>query len=192
MTDPLDLTHLINQARGGDSDAGRRAFTAVYEHLKALAHAVLGRNGGGTLGATAMVHETYLRLMPGQDAAINDRQHFFRLAARAMRQIVVDHARQRGAEKRGGDQVRTDLSDDLADPAGVPYDLIAIDQALTRLEQLDPQLVVLTEQHFFAGLSFEDIAREFAVSDRSVRRDWETARAFLLRCLSDSAAAPLH
>lgn len=189
MADPDDLTDLFNQARGGDSGAGDRAFTAVYGQLKALAQTVLGRGGAPTLSATAMVHEVYLRLMPGQSATVNDRQHFFRLAARAMRQVLVDHARQRRADKRGGDQIRTDLSDELVAPDDRRHDLVAIDQALAQLERLDPQLATLTEQHFFAGLSFEEIAREFGVSDRSVRRDWETARAFLLRCLAEPQAS---
>jgi RNA polymerase sigma factor (TIGR02999 family) len=185
VSHPDDLTDLLNQARGGDSGAGDRAFASVYGHLKALAQTVLGRGGAQTLSATAMVHETYLRLMPGQTATVNDRRHFFRLAAKAMRQVLVDHARQRQTEKRGGDQVRTELSEALAAPDDGRHDLLAIDQALRALEQLDPQLVTLTEQHFFAGLTFEEIAAEFGVSDRSVRRDWDTARAFLLRFLAD-------
>jgi RNA polymerase sigma factor (TIGR02999 family) len=188
MSAEIDLTDLINRARAGDGAAGEMAYAAVYERLKALAGTVLGRERAAhTMHATALVHEAFLRLLPHQ-GPINDRQHFFRLAARAMRQILIDHARQRAADKRGGDLVRTELTENLAD-GGNEHDLIDIDQALTRLEALDPQLADLTQLHFFGGMTFEEIAREFGTSDRSVRRDWDTARAFLLATLNETRVA---
>jgi RNA polymerase sigma factor (TIGR02999 family) len=184
MSAEFDLTDLINRARAGDGVASELAYAAVYERLKALAGTVLGRERAGqTMDATALVHEAFLRLLPHQ-GPINDRQHFFRLAARAMRQILVDHARQRGADKRGGDLIRTELTENLAE-ASEHHDLLDVDQALTQLEALDPQLADITQLHFFGGLTFEEIAREYGTSDRSVRRDWDTARAFLLSVLNE-------
>lgn len=181
------LTQLINRARAGDADAGAQALSAVYAHLKALALSVLGRGPQQTLSATAIVHEAYLRLFGTPGGDVNDRQHFFRLAARAMRQVLVDHARERAALKRGGDLARVELNDEIAAAVGREHDLIAIDQALRQLASLDPDLVELTEQYFFGGLTFEEIARARQVTDRTVRRDWDTARAFLLRALDGGA-----
>jgi RNA polymerase sigma factor (TIGR02999 family) len=184
-----ELTDWLNRARGGDADAAERAFAAVYGELKRIASRSLGPQAQATLSPTALVHEAFLKLLPDQSRPLNDRQHFFRLAARAMRQIIVDEARRRAAEKRGGDVIRTDLSGAIG-VAGENRvsDLLAIDQALTRLEARDGQLAHIVEAHFFAGLTFEEIAADLGTSDRSVRRDWDTARAFLLRDLQGAAA----
>jgi RNA polymerase sigma factor (TIGR02999 family) len=140
---------------------------------------------GHTLSATALVSEAYLRLLPGQSAPVEDRQHFYRLASRAMRQILIDQARRRSADKRGGDWVQTELSAQIGGPDGFA-DVLAIDQALVQLEALDPELAQLTEQYFFAGLNFAQIAELRGVSERTIRRDWDTARAFLRRVLAES------
>jgi RNA polymerase sigma factor (TIGR02999 family) len=182
------VTDLLNRARSGDRDAGDAAFAAIYDELKHLALGALGRGPQHTLSATALVNEAYLKLVPGQQAVVSDRRHFFRTAARAMRQILVDYARRRSAEKRGGDWVRTEITENLAAGESRTHDLIAIDQALTRLEARDSELAAVVEAHFFAGLTFEEIAAERGVSDRSVRRDWETARVMLLHDLRGAPA----
>lgn len=184
-----ELTDLLNRARHGDAAASERAFAEVYGELKRIAQRALGQQGPATLSATALVHEAFLKLLPDGSRPLNDRQHFFRLAAKAMRQIIVDEARRRAAEKRGGDVIRTDLSGaiGLASDTRIS-DLLAIDQALNRLEARDRPLAHIVEAYFFAGLSFEEIATDLGVSDRSVRRDWDTARAFLLRDLEGIAA----
>ena len=184
-----ELTEWLNQARRGDAEAAERAFAEVYSELKRMASRSLGQQGPATLSATALVHEAFLKLMPDVARPLSDRQHFFRLAAKAMRQIIIDEARRRSSEKRGGDVIRTDLSGAMGFPVDTRVgDLLAIDQALNRLEARDGQLAHIVEAHFFAGLSFEEIASDLGISDRSVRRDWDTARAFLLRDLQGVAA----
>lgn len=183
-----ELTDWLNRASSGDVGAANQAFDRVYAELKRIAQRSLGSQGCATLSATALVHEAFLKLLPGTAPPLQDRQHFFRLAARAMRQIIIDEARRRAAEKRGGDVIHTDLAGAIGH--GVESrvsDLLAIDQALDRLEARDPGLTRIVEAHFFAGLTFEEIALDLGTSDRSVRREWETARAFLLRELQEAA-----
>ncbi len=183
MSASPSLTELLNHARAGNRAAGDAAFAAIYSELKHLALRALGRGPQHTISATALVNEAYLKLVPGQTAAVSDRQHFFRTAAHAMRQVLVDYARRNSAVKRGGGLLRTEITESLAEGESRTHDLIAIDQALTRLEARDAELAAIVEAHFFAGLSFEEIALERGISDRSVRRDWETARVMLLRDL---------
>jgi len=136
-----------------------------------------------TLTPTALVHEMYLRLSDHQRKPLRDRSHFFALAARAMRQIVIEHARRRGAQKRGGDQRMIDLEAawDLAD---ADYgQVLEIDTALRALEKSDAELVRLVEWYFFAGLTFDEIAEMTDRNERTVRRNWELAKAFLRRQL---------
>lgn len=178
-----ELTELINQARSGNSVAAEGAFRVVYDELRSLARREIGRHYAATLSATGLVHEAYLKLFNDSGAAVDDRQHFFRLCARAMRQILVDEARRRQADKRGGDQIRTEITENLV-ANGSLTDLIAIDLALSKLEARDPELGLIVESYFFAGLTFDEIAVQLGTSDRSVRRDWELARAFLARELA--------
>lgn len=188
MAASAELTELLNAARSGDSDAADRAYELVYADLRARAGQSLKRMPGATLTPTALVHEVYLRFSDHHGKPLRDRSHFFALAARAMRQIVIEHARRRGAQKRGGDQreIAFDVALDLADA-----DLsraLEIDTALRALEQRDDELARLVEWHFFGGLTFEEIAELSDRHERTVRRDWELARAFLRREL-DAAAS---
>jgi RNA polymerase sigma factor (TIGR02999 family) len=181
---PDDFTELISRAGQGDRAASDAAFATIYAQLKSRAVSMLGRHASNTLSATGLVHETWLKLIPEGRFTVESGAHFFHLAARAMRQILLDQARERGAVKRGGDMIRTELSDQLADAAGNVHDLLAIDQVLQQLEVVDPDLSQLVEAHFFGGLSFAEIAQQRACSERTVRRNWELARAFMLRQLS--------
>lgn len=181
----VPITELLNRARAGDQGAGDVAFSSLYQELKRLAASSLGREGA-TLSATALVHEAYLKLIPEQLGALENRGHFFRLAAKAMRQILVDHARARSSDKRGGAWIRTEITDGIAE-ADRGFDLLAIDQALGRLGARDAQLVDIVEGYFFAGQTFEEIASALDISDRSVRRGWETARLALLHDLGSQA-----
>lgn len=185
-SDP-DFIELIGRAGRGDRAASDAAFAAIYAQLKSRAVAMLGRNVGNTLSATGLVHETWLKLIPDGRFSVESGAHFFHLAARAMRQILLDQVRERGAVKRGGEMIRTELSDNLADAAGNIHDLLSIDQALQQLEAVDPDLAQLVEQYFFAGLSFAEIAQQRGISERTVRRNWEIARAFMLRRLDTNA-----
>jgi len=182
------LTDLLNAAQSGDDDATARAYAAVYAELRERARAALRRAPGATLTATALVHELYLRLDARAGAPLHDRHHFFALAARAMRQIVIEHARRRHARKRGGDCVETELDTALGLADAEMGNLIEIEQALRALEQRDSALAQLVEWHFFAGLSFGEIAAATRRHERTVRRDWEFARAFLRRELGAVAS----
>lgn len=179
------LTALINAARAGDARAGERALAATYAQLRALAQRV--RSGAvSELSPTELLHEAWFKLFPqGAAPALDSRAHFLNLAARAMRQVLVDLARERQAQKRGGDWIAVTLGTAL--PAADGPDLLAIDQALQKLERRDPKLVRIVEAYFFAGLSFEETGSALGISERSVRRGWDLARAFLLAELEDSA-----
>jgi RNA polymerase sigma factor (TIGR02999 family) len=181
-----ELTRLLLHARAGPPEALDALLPLVYEELHALAHRQLGRyRPGQTMNTTALVHEAYLRLVDQTQASYRDRGHFFAVAARAMRQIVVDYARRRRAQKRGGGQAALPLLE--GDGADVAIEVeaqaeavVALDEALTRLEALDPRLARVVELRFFGGLSVEETAEVLAVSTPTVKRDTRAARAFLL------------
>jgi RNA polymerase sigma factor (TIGR02999 family) len=194
LTEEASVTRLLAAARGGDATAQERLYALVYDDLRRIAHRQLGASapGDGTLQTTALVHEAYLRLARHQrESAIADRVHFFALAARAMRQILIDGARRRRAEKRGGGVKPIDLD---ALPIAVPVltaaeDLLALDVALTQLETQDPRLGQLVECHFYGGMNFEEIGSLQGLSERTVKRDWRKARAFLYARLQVGLAA---
>ena len=178
------VTQLLAAARAGEVGALERAFAAVYGELKRLAGRPRARcRPGDTLSTTVLVHEAFLKLSAGGALAVQDRQHFFALAARAMRQILVDAARARAAEKRGGGAIVVELDERDAAVAAVADDVVALDRALARLEAVDERLARLVEARFFAGLTDAELAELFDRNERTVRRDWEKARAFLLRDL---------
>jgi RNA polymerase sigma factor (TIGR02999 family) len=183
------LTELLNAAQGGDAQAATAAYALVYDELKRSARRSL-RSGrpGDTLTPTALVHEVYLRFSESDGKPLRDRAHFFALAARAMRQILIDHARRRLSKKRGGDAQITDVDTALDLHADQDWArALEVDTALNALEKRDADLARLVEWHFFAGLDFAEIAREVGRHERTVRRDWELARAFLQRALSAAA-----
>lgn len=183
--DPEEATtgrfgHLLNGAREGDAHALDELFDIVYGELKRRAH--YQRAGAApTLGTTALVHEVYLKLS-GSGRDWNDRTHFMRVAARAMRQILIDRARRRVAEKRGGG-VRAVTLEEMAvaaeSPDGAADVLMALDEALVRLARQSERLAQVVELRFFGGLSVEETAEALGVSPRTVKRDWRLARAFL-------------
>jgi RNA polymerase sigma factor (TIGR02999 family) len=175
---PGEVTQLLQAARSGDSEALDRLVPLVYEELRALAKRELYRETPGhTLHATALVHEAYLKLA-GSGMPAADRTHFLAIAARSMRQVLVDHARRRKAVKRGGDLVRTTLTDVGGHMEFRPDELIALDEAL---ERLDPRQRQIVEFRFFADMEEREIAEVLGVSDRTVRREWVKARAWLYR-----------
>jgi len=181
MSDLQPLTQWLRAAGQGDSDAGERAFAEVYAELRRLASRQLGRfDGNATLTPTALVNEAFLKLSGGALATLADRRHFFNLAARAMRQTIVDCARERLAQKRGGDLVRTQIDDESA--GGNHLDAaqaLAIDQALRALERQDADLAQTLTWYVFGGLSSEQIAELREVSTRTVQRDLSVARNYL-------------
>jgi RNA polymerase sigma factor (TIGR02999 family) len=160
--------------------AGDKLFDSLYQELRALARRQIRRRGyGGTLDTGALIHEAYLKLAENPRTRVRDRGHFLALAARVMRQVVVDYTRRQGAAKRGGGLL-TMLPDSIADPSGRGVeDLLALDEALERLEKLEPRLAKLVELRFFGGLSAEESAQALEVSVATLNRDWLKARAFL-------------
>ncbi len=175
-----DITQLLAAARSGERAAMDRVFTIVYRELRALARRQLRRGPpGATLRTTALVHEAYLKLARREGVAPQDRIHFFATAARAMRQVLVDHARERQAQKRGGGAEPLVLDESLVGADGEAHDVLALDTALRKLGALDERLAQLVDLRFFVGLSEEEAAELLALSVRTVRRDWRRARAFL-------------
>jgi RNA polymerase sigma factor (TIGR02999 family) len=180
---------LLGEASQGDQDALARILPIVYEELHRIASAYLRHERPDhTLQTTALVHEAYLRLA-GQDAlGWKNRAHFRAIAAQTMRRILIEHARARGRQKRGGAPHRVVLHDNLALADAPGIDLESIDQALTRLQLLDAQQARIVELRFFAGLSVEETAEVLSISKTTVKRDWAMARAWLRRELEDGGA----
>ncbi len=173
------ITQLVEAAGSGDAAALKRLFGAVYDELKRIARRQLAGAGGRTLDTTGLVHETYLKLVNPERLDLHDRRHFFVVAARAMRQIVIDHARRRMAAKRGGVAQAVTLDEDAAFDGMSPDALLRLDRALDELGSLDPRLAELVELRFFAGLSVDQIAESQCLTARTVHRDWRRAKAFL-------------
>jgi RNA polymerase sigma factor (TIGR02999 family) len=175
------VTELLAAWRGGDRDAIERLMPLVYDELRTVARRQLGGRGDETLRTTALVHEAYLRFARRTQLSVKDRHHFLAIAAKAMRQIVVDHARRRAAAKRGG-PVHVLSLEDRDIPVHVhAAEIVALDQALEHLAALDESLTRVVELRFFAGLSVEETAAALECSPRTVKRDWRKARAFLHR-----------
>lgn len=186
------VTHLLEQLRAGDESAGAQLFPLVYEELRALAGHVLRAGRRHTLQPTALVHEAYLR-MAGKEAGWNDRRHFFNVAARAMRQILIDYARRQQSRKRGALRERLTVQGDPADDGGGDeLDLAELASALRRLEELDPRQARVVELRFLVGLGIDEVAALLDVSPRTVNVDWQMARAWLRRALreADDAGSP--
>ncbi len=176
------VTELLVAVRGGDRSAFDRLLPRVYGELRRLARRQLGRERHGhTLLATDLVHEAYMKLVDQSGVEWQGRAHFFAVAARAMRQVLIDYARKRATEKRGGDLLRTTLGDRAFAAAYSPEQLLALDQALDRLAELDERLPRVVEMRFFAGLKEQEIAEVLGTSERTIQRDWARARAWLYR-----------
>ena len=176
------VTELLEAAVGGDAKASEQLLPLVYEELRRLARGQIKREPTGqTLQATALVHEAYLRLVGNAEVKWQGRAHFFGAAARAMRRILVDRARQRGAAKRGGDWDRVELSEDGALVQGAGTNLVDLDGALARLEQEDPRKAEIVMLRYFAGLSIEETAAALSLSTATVKNEWTFARAWLKR-----------
>ena len=175
---PAEVTVLLARARAGDAQALGAAYAAVYEELKRAARAQL-RRMRDNFQTTALVHEAYLKLGGGQLAA-QDRNHLLALSARAMRQVLVDDARARKADKRGGGQDALTLTASLGGVEKVAVDVLALDELLASLHTLDERAAQIVELRYFGGYEETEIAQMLGLSDRTVRRDWRKARAFLL------------
>ncbi|MDX1388094.1 MAG: sigma-70 family RNA polymerase sigma factor [Acidobacteriota bacterium] len=183
--DPGTVSKLLLDWRGGDADALERLMPLVYDEMHRIAESLMrGERKGHTLQTTALVHEAYVRLVD-RDISLNDRVHFLSLAASTMRRILVDHARARRRDKRGGAAVRVTLDEALTVSDEPPERLLDIDAALRRLEEKDPRKAKALEMHLFGGLTHAEIGALFDVSVSTVERDMRLARAWLRSELSD-------
>ncbi len=179
--DDTDLTALLAAAGAGDRAAAERILPLVYDELRAQAEHFLSRERRGhTLQPTALVHEAYLRLAEQTRVRWKSRVHFLAVAATMMRRILVNHARDRARQKRGGGQaLRLTLREDAAVESARELDLVALDEALARLGALDPGQARLVELRFFAGMTIEEAANVLGISERTAQRDWAMAKAWL-------------
>jgi RNA polymerase sigma factor (TIGR02999 family) len=178
-SDDGDVTRLLRAAHAGDTEAFDLAFAKVYDELHRLAAHVRAGRASDTLGATALVHEAYLKLAPAAQPDWEGKRHFLRVAARAMRQVLVSAARERLAGKRGGGEVQVTLDEGVY---GTPMDdanVVALDEALERLAALDERQARVVELRWFVGLTAEETAEALGISTPTVQRDWRAARAFL-------------
>jgi len=184
------VTQLLVRWRAGDREALEALMPLVYDELRRLAHHYLRRERSDhTLQSTALVHEAYLRLAGQNPPQWQNRAHFFGIAAHIMRQILVEHARSRGAAKRGANAPRLALDEAIALPQQSDVDVIALDRALQELSELDAQQGRIVELRFFAGLTIEDTSEVLGISPATVKRDWTTARAWLYRAMTGEAPA---
>lgn len=177
---PGAVTQLLHAASRGDEGAADRLFPLIYDELRALARSHMRHESPDhTLQATAIVHEAYLRLVGNDQMSWTSRAAFFQASAQAMRRILIDHARRRGRVKRGGGRRREPLDAiDLA-VATDPAEVEALDRAVTRLGELDPRAAEVVQLRFYAGLSVEESAAALGISERTVKREWSFARAWL-------------
>jgi RNA polymerase sigma factor (TIGR02999 family) len=185
-----DVTALLEAANHGDAAALKAAFARVYAELKQLARRQLAASSASTLNTTGLLHEAYLKLTHQSGAGPQNRAHFFAVAAKAMRQIVIDHARAKLTDKRGGMQAQMVDVDEAVEVAGGafgPEELLRLEHAMTRLEDEEPRLAHLVDMRFFAGMSVADIAVLQDLTERTVSRDWRRAKAMLYDALYPDA-----
>jgi len=179
-----DVSAILSAWGEGDQSAGEELIGIVYQELRRLAaHYLADEREGHTLQPTALVHELYLKLFSSKPLQLNDREHFLAVAARQLRRIVVDHARNKQAQKRGGHQATISLNDAAGDRGLlVPVDarVIDLDQALEGLEKLDSRAAHVVELRFFGGLTDDEVGKTLGISLATVKRDWDFARSWLL------------
>jgi RNA polymerase sigma factor (TIGR02999 family) len=181
-----DVTRILSAMEGGEPKAASQLLPLVYDELRRLAARKLAQERPGqTLQATALVHEAFLRLVGDQDPGWNGRGHFFAAAAEAMRRILVENARRKLCDRRGGDRERCELRDD--DPLAAPVgdEVLDLDSALTRLGDVDPQAAELVKLRVFGGMTIDEVAGHLGISPRTAKRSWAYARAWLGRELGD-------
>jgi len=189
MPPTQEITRILKDWSAGDADAAAKLMPIVYEELRSLARNYLARERGDhTLQATALVHEAYLRLAGDSVMSWGDRAHFYGVAARLMRQVLVDHARAHNAGKRGGLQTKLTLDEARELPGEKPVEIVALDSALENFAQTYPRKCQVVELKFFGGLEAKEIAEVLKVSEKTILRDWNFAKLWLCRELSQNAA----
>lgn len=182
-----EVTKLLADIRAGDGNAVEQLTPLIYDELRRLAgRQMAGERGSHTLQATALVNEAYMRLV-GADVPYQDRQHFFAVAARTMRRILVDHAKGKSRQKRGGDFAKVTLQEGLVSSPSPDSDLARLDDALAELETQDERKAKIIELHFFGGLTYDELADALGISPATVHRELRMAKAWLQRELSSEA-----
>ena len=177
-----DLTLLLDGYSRGDKAALTKILPIVYSELHRISSSYLRKEYSNvTLQTTDLVHEAYIKLFGDQNLSWQNRAHFFAIAANSMRQILVDYARKKNAQKRGGDFTQISLFEGIILAEGSDDKIIALDDALTKLSLFDPQLSKIVELRFFSGLSIEETANVLNVSDSTIKREWNVAKAWLFR-----------
>jgi len=181
-----EVTRLLGQLRAGNQDVAGQIVPLVYDELRRIAGAQMRRERPDhTLQATAVVHEAYVRLVGEQEIEWQSRAHFFAIAARTMRRVLLDHARQRHAGRRGGEGAhKVDIDAELLIADDRLEDVVALDEVLGRLNEMDPEQGRMVELRFFGGLNVEETAEVMGISPRTVKREWRLARAWLERELA--------
>lgn len=197
VTATQEVTQLLRAWVEGDAGACDQLYRTVYDELRRLAHHYMHReNPGHTLQTTALVNEAYLRLAHSKDVDWKDRAHFFAVSANIMRRILIDEARARRAERRGGNAEQVALDELIDIPQAPTQDLLALDEALNQLARVDERKTKVVELRYFGGLSVEETAHVLNVSPDTVLRDWRLAKAWLLRELNErndhGVATPSH
>ena len=177
--DPVQVTELLGRVERGEAGAAEDLYGRVYDDLRRRAHGMLLDRPGAPLQPTEVVHEAWLRLNGGAASAAQNRRHFFGIAAKVMRSVLVDRAREQGAQKRGGGQERVVLDQALSVYEERAPDLVALDELLDRLADLEPRLARIVELRFFGGLSIDETAEVLEVGHSTVERGWAAARAWL-------------
>ena len=191
--EPGQVTQLLNRVGAGDADASRSLFSLVYDHQRRIAGAQSRRSGPDhTLTPTALVNEAYIKMIGRIPGGLENRVHFFGIAARAMRQVLIDHAERKAAIKRGGDAQFVTFDESALEQAASAKQLLSLNEALERLGENDPRLVRIVEYRFFAGLKQDEIAALLDVSVPTVKREWRAARAWLRDALDHGGADPGH
>jgi RNA polymerase sigma factor (TIGR02999 family) len=186
MSQQGEVTRLLSEIRNGDEEAAEQLIPIVYKELRRMAASVMkNERPGHTLQPTALVHEAYMRMMEGASISPENRAHFFAIAGRSMRQVLVDHARRRLADKRGGEmQQRVELDDGFALTEQQGTEVLALHEALDRLQKLDARQAKIVEMHYFADNEVAEIAQALGIGERTVKRDLQTARLYLKRQLA--------
>lgn len=185
MSDAASLTDLLQDAQQGDRAALRSVFDVMYQELRVVARKRLAQNVRNTfLDTTALVHESYLRLVNSERLPVASRRHFMRYAGHVMRSVIVDFVREGLAQRRGGDAPHVTLDSQLIDGAQPgESEILRVNDALEELARRDPRLVQVVEMRYFAGMTETEIADALDITDRTVRRDWEKARVLLAEAL---------
>ncbi len=188
--DPGTITLLLSRWSEGDTEAFPKLVTVAYDDLRAIAHRRLRAGGGGDIATTALVHEAYLKLVDRTGGTWESRAHFFAFASRAMRHILVDHARRRQAERRGGGAVLIPLDEAEVAADGGMADVLGVDEAVEQLATRHPRMAQVVELRFFGGLSVPEVAEVLDASVRTVEREWTRARVYLLEMLGEQPRDP--